>query len=58
MDQETVELLRRMESHMDSIRRKVSFLFWVLLVGVTFVVGGFAVSAISTFLHFWFASGS
>lgn len=58
MDKETVELLRKMESHMDSIRRKVTFLFWVLLVGVTFVVGGFAISAITTFLHFWFASGS
>ena len=57
MDEEMRTLLQEMESHIDSIRWKVGFFFWVLLVGGILVTGGFVLSAITTLMAFGFESG-
>ncbi len=50
-------LLQRMESHMDSIRWKVGFLFWAFLVGGILVAGGFVFSVIATYTAFGVGAG-
>lgn len=57
MDEEMRTLLQKMESHVDSIRWKVGFFFWVLLVGGILVTGGFVLSSIITLMAFGFESG-
>lgn len=56
MDDEMRTLLQKMESHMDSIRWKVGFFFWALLVGGILVTGGFVLSVVTT-LAVGFGSG-
>lgn len=57
MDEEMRTLLQKMESHIDSIRWKVGFFFWALLVGGILVMGGFVLSSIITLMAFGFESG-
>ena len=57
MDEEMRTLLQKMESHIDSIRWKVGFFFWALLVGGILVTGGLVLSVITTLMAFGFESG-
>lgn len=57
VDEEMRTLLQRMESHMDSIRWKVGFLFWAFLVGGILVAGGFVFSVIATYTAFGVGPG-
>jgi len=57
MDEEMRTLLQKMESHMDSIRWKVGFFFWALLVGGILVTGGFVLSIVTTLWAVGFEPG-
>ena len=46
MDDETRTLLRAMESHIDSIRKKVGVLYWMVVVTSLFMAGATLLSFI------------